>query len=159
MFSFCSLKKLCIFLKRFYLFFWEREMQREREHEQGRGRGRRSRLPTEPRGQCGAWSQDPRPWNCDLNQKQMVSYLNHLDVPEITCNRLLYLSVICSVNFIFQSLFDLFVAFPSPKIEVINFDVVNILVASGVSISIYNEHSHYTTNIPKVVHLKQTLHN
>ena len=50
-----SFRVLIVFLLRFYLFIWEREGKRD---SRGRDRGK-SRVMTERRDWCGAWSQDP----------------------------------------------------------------------------------------------------
>lgn len=63
----------------------------------------------------------------------MVTFLSLIYKKLHVILRLLYLSVIRSVNFIFLEFVRfLFVVFPSPKIEAIHFDVVNILMAFGV---------------------------
>ena len=49
------------FLKRFYLFIWERERKREHEWGEGRRRGT-SRLPSEWGALCRAQSQNPGIW-------------------------------------------------------------------------------------------------
>ena len=70
------------FLKRFYLF--EREKKRERMH-CGEARHRGREREREKQSPCSAgslmWGSIPGPWDHDLNRRQMLNPLSHVDTP------------------------------------------------------------------------------